>query len=344
MNQKTNEPANTSKLANLRKLLFLADNFNLIKDACRHGSTPENMINEGLMCARLNQDLLNCQPFSWVNAIVDAAIMGLPMTGVGGKAWLTKRYSKKHSGNLVMYMLGWRGMLAIVYRTKLFKRIDAGVVYQGDEFHYERGINQHLKHVPNITVNRKDENVVAFYVEGILVNGEYKFEVMQTEEVRKIQLAYASSSDVWKNHFTEQGKKTAMRRFWKWLPDHEEIQLAEAIDNANNPLAHTETAVALTPDMTGNAKLNAAVTPQADPKPSADDSETPPADDPDAPAPDDSSEVVKGHKAGSPEWHEEQARRARDEIAGMSADDLPPGASADDGGPGKATADLFREE
>lgn len=312
----TNQQIETTKLVNLRKLLYLGDNFNLIKDACRHTSTPENIINEGFICARLNPKLLECTPYSWVNALVDAAIMGLPMTGISGKAWLTKRWSKAHQAHLVQYMLGWRGMLDIVYRTKLFKRIDAGVVYQGDEFHFERGMDQHLKHVPDMTVNRKDENTTAFYVEGLLTNGEYKFEVMTSEEVRKIQKEYASTSNVWKNHFTEQGKKTAMRRFWKWLPDHVEFQLAEAIDNANNPLAQADKAVALTPDMSGNAKLLAAT------KPPADDPETPPADTP--------GEVVKGHEVGSPEWHAEQIRRAKEEIAGMAPEDLPPGAFDDE--------------
>jgi recombination protein RecT len=345
MNQNKQDIEN-SKLANLRKLLFLPDNFNLIKDSCRHGSTPENVINEALICARLTPKLLDCAPFSWVNSLVDAAIMGLPMTGQSGKAWLTKRWSGAHQANLAQYMLGWRGMLDIVYRTQLFKRIDAGVVYRGDEFHYERGMNQHLKHAPNMTGNRKDENVVGFYVEGLLTNGEFKFEVMSIDEVKKIRDNYAVDksgkvSDTWRDHFTEQGKKTVMRRFWKWLPDHEELQIAEAVDNANNPIV-TQPAVVLTPDLTGNEKLKAAIAkPESESKP-----ESKPADtsgdaslesmEPQAEPGQPMAGVVKGAVPGSPEWHLEQAKRAKDAMTGLDPADMPPGHNKD-----KATNELF---
>jgi recombination protein RecT len=74
--------------------------------------------------------------------------------------------------------------------------------------------------------------VVGFYAVAKLQGGGHAFEFMSVHQVREIARATQSKGNYgpWKDHFTEMGRKTVIRRLAKYLPLSIEFQTAVALD------------------------------------------------------------------------------------------------------------------
>jgi recombination protein RecT len=79
--------------------------------------------------------------------------------------------------------------------------------------------------------------VIAFYAVAKLVGGGHAFEIMSAEQVNEIRNAsqnYKSARDkaasVWGQHYEEMGRKTVLRRLFKYLPVSIELASAAALD------------------------------------------------------------------------------------------------------------------
>lgn len=76
--------------------------------------------------------------------------------------------------------------------------------------------------------------MIGFYAVAKLKDGGHCFEFMSRLQVERIQAAADAKnkfpSKVWKEHFTEMGRKTVIRRLAKYLPLSIEFQTAAALD------------------------------------------------------------------------------------------------------------------
>ncbi len=217
--------------------LFLAKRMAQIKSVLAKSSslTPEKMARIALNELRGNEFLTKCalsNPEAYVNAIVQAAHLGLEIGGVLGQAYLVP-----FKGEIKM-MVGYRGLLSLARRSGEITSINAEIVYSNDAFDLSLGLEANVMHKPKIIGDRGSP--VLVYMVAHFRDGGHHFEWMSVDEVMKIkerssavQSAKKSGKTTpWDTDTDEMIRKTVVRRGWKYLPMSIEMQSAQQIESA----------------------------------------------------------------------------------------------------------------
>ena len=101
-------------------------------------------------------------------------------------------------------------------------------VRAGDEFHYEFGRNETLKHIPAPNAERGE--IEYFYAYANMKNGGFAFQVMHISEIEKVRNDYSISykfdqkGSIWSKHFEAMALKTVIKKLIKYLPVSVETQ------------------------------------------------------------------------------------------------------------------------
>jgi len=182
-----------------------------------------------------NPELQNCDPISFMGAVVQASQLGLE-PGLQGHAYLIPYWNKKKGVREVQFQPGYKGLMDLAYRSGKVKFIDAHAVYEKDEFSFQYGTNPFLKHVP---AEGDRGELTHFYAVAVLENGGSIFKVMTKDDVDKIKSksqAADSKFSPWNDPvvgYIEMGKKTPIIRVCKYLPSSpEDRELGIAVASA----------------------------------------------------------------------------------------------------------------
>lgn len=147
-------------------------------------------------------------------------------------------YNRKQGNNWIkeaQYQPMVDGVLKRIRQSGEVFAIDAKVVYQDDRFeHYTDLDGDHLLHVPNYqSGNRKDSNIMLFFVRAKTKTGEVLVDVMTKSEVDNIMQMSKSAIDkdtgevkpysVWGKFYSRMGLKTVIHRIARRLPNSSEV-------------------------------------------------------------------------------------------------------------------------
>lgn len=208
-----------SKAGSLKKLLEASKKE--VEAALPKHVTPDRMLRIAMTEARKIPKLLECDPASFLGAMIQASQLGLEPGGVLGHCYLIP-YGKE-----VQFMVGYRGMLDLAMRSDKVSHIAARAVHEGDEFEWEFGLNEDLTHKPTT----EPGEITHVYCVVHLKNGCKMFDVMSRAEVEKVRRSSkAGNNGPWVSHFEEMAKKTIIRRLFKYMPLSIEIQRAVGLD------------------------------------------------------------------------------------------------------------------
>ena len=195
----------------------------------------ERMVKLALGAMRTTPKLLNCNVESFMGAVVTCSTLGLEPNTPLGHAYLIPFENRQKGTTDVQIVFGYKGLIDLARRSGQIVSIAAHEVCANDEFHFSYGLDEKLIHNPTLT-SRGD--VIAFYAVAKLVGGGYAFEVMgrdQVEEIRDASQNYKFAREkgktVWGQHFVEMGRKTVLRRLFKYLPVSIELATASNIDS-----------------------------------------------------------------------------------------------------------------
>jgi len=190
--------------------------------------TPDRMTRIALTEIRKNPGLAKADPVSFLGAIVQCAQLGLEPGNALGHAYLIPFNNRKKGITEVNLIPGYRGLIDLARRSGKIKSITAQVVKENDFFEYELGLNEELRHRPA----RKDRGETIYvYAVAKLMDGGTQFEVMDIDEVNRIKDMARYENPVWKEHFDEMARKTAVRRLFKYLPVSIEMQETMRLDS-----------------------------------------------------------------------------------------------------------------
>lgn len=207
----------------------------------RHVS-PDRMLKIALGALRTTPKLMECTVESLMGAVVQCSQLGLePNTPLGHAYLIPFEKKKKVGGEWVtekvetQIVIGYKGLIDLARRSGQVVSIAAHAVYEHDHFDYAFGLNEKLEHKPAMSARGR---VIAFYAVAKLVGGGHAFEVMSAEQVNEIRDAsqnYKFARDkektVWGQHYEEMGRKTVLRRLFKYLPVSIELASAAALDD-----------------------------------------------------------------------------------------------------------------
>jgi len=195
-----------------------------IQRALPNHMTAERMIRVALTVVNSTPALKACSFPSVAACLMQASQLGLEPDNVLGQAYLIPY--KKAGKPEAKFMIGYKGLIALARRSGDIASIHAVAVYKGDEFHYERGLEEKLQHVPSRDpANHAAKDVVAAYAVARTKDGSVQWDVMERWEIDLIRSrAQAGNSGPWVTDYPEMAKKTALRRLCKTLPLSAEVQ------------------------------------------------------------------------------------------------------------------------
>jgi recombination protein RecT len=204
--------------------------------------SPDRMLKIALGALRTTPKLMDCTVESLMGAVVQCSQLGLEPNTPLGHAYLIPFEKKKNQGGQwvvdkveTQIVIGYKGLIDLARRSGQVVSIAAHAVHEHDHFDYAYGLDEKLEHKPAMS-NRG--RVIAFYAVAKLVGGGHAFEVMSAEQVNEIRdasqnykFARDKSKTVWGQHYEEMGRKTVLRRLFKYLPVSIELATAAAIDD-----------------------------------------------------------------------------------------------------------------
>lgn len=205
----------------------------------------DRLMKIALGAMRQTPKLMECSVESLFGALVWCAQLGLEPNTPMGHAYLIP--FKKKGVMEVQCIIGYRGLIDLSRRSGQIVSIAAHEVCANDEFEFSYGLDEKLSHKPALS-NRGA--VIAYYAVAKLQGGGHAFEVMSVEQVEAIRDREGSNAwkDIWENgrpsgrrekasspwwdHPAEMGRKTAVRRLFKYLPVSIELSDAVQADDA----------------------------------------------------------------------------------------------------------------
>ena len=204
-----------------------------IKRALPKHMTADRLARVALTTIRLTPALLKCDVQSLMASIMQAAQLGLE-PGILGHCYIVPY------GNQAQFIIGYRGLIDLARRSGNIESIAAHEVCENDEFEWEFGLDEKLRHVPAL-VDRGE--IILFYAYAKFVGGGHQIHVMTREQVDKIRArSRAAANGPWVTDYVEMGRKTVVRNLAKYLPIS--IEIAKAIAQDETVKADIE------PDMT----------------------------------------------------------------------------------------------
>lgn len=211
------------KFFRIKELVESPDTLVKIGRALPSHISAEKMARVFLTACTTTPKLLECDPASLMQAVMEASSLGLLPDGVLGHGYILPYKSK------AKFIPGFRGLMDMARRSGAITRIDARVVYENDYFDYEYGLEPALKHKP---ASSDRGGLVAVYAAAkFSETNEVAFEVMSRAEVDAIRKrSPAGSYGPWVTDYEEMARKTVIRRLMKYLPLSPDIQAAVTAD------------------------------------------------------------------------------------------------------------------
>jgi recombination protein RecT len=203
--------------------------------------TVDRMMRIVMTAIRSTPQLAYCVPESFYGALLTSLQLGLEVNTPLGQAYLIPRYKGKGEKRILQchFELGYQGIVELCYRTGLYKRICADVVYKGDNFKYKYGTTAFLDHIP-CGEQETPEYAWALYE---LINGGGDFKVWTWNQAMKHGETFSESFDynnTWKspwlsNPTSQKGmvKKSVLRDALSYAPrsvENRELSNALALD------------------------------------------------------------------------------------------------------------------
>lgn len=201
------------------------------------GFDPRRFLHTAIQAFYKTPQLADCDLTSIVVAMITAAQVGIECDGIHGAL-----VPFKGKANFVpMY----QGLMASVQRSGLVKQVrPPRVVYEGDEFSYEYGLVEKMRHVPSDDPDRQTwDHLTHVYCVADMKDGSSSFIVMSRKQILAIRgRSAARSQSPWNTDPIPMAQKSAVRQLCKYLPKSAEdrmlsklIQLDELADAGVEP-------------------------------------------------------------------------------------------------------------
>lgn len=205
------------------------------------------LVQRAMMTLTRNAELGKCPLQDFVRIVIEAAELGLAIDGK--LAWAVRF---KSTWQLIV---SYQGLVAVARRGGVLKDVFGDVVCENDYFEaWREGATSHLKHRIDLGKRSRGE-VVAAYAVFVLPDGGWRYELMNREELDKIQQRAPSKSGPWSTDRPEMQKKSVIRRGMKLYSDDPGVARALEVDDRAAELERLEAEPAAAPPPDGRQSL-----------------------------------------------------------------------------------------
>lgn len=178
--------------------------------------------------------LTDCDPMSLIQAIKDAAALGLtPMT---------EDAAIIPYGRTAKLMPMWRGYVKRIRNSREVTDLDVQIVFVNDVFELQLGTEPGLTHRPILYGEKADGEYLetrgdyrGVYAWAQMPSGKYIIEWMTTDDINHVRDTWGNmkGDSPWKTSWPEMARKTVIRRLAKRLPAAAVDKLL-SLDKAND--------------------------------------------------------------------------------------------------------------
>lgn len=191
--------------------------------------TVERLIGLTMLATTSSPQLRQCTPGSVIQALMQAAQLGLEPGGPLGHAYLVPY------GTVCTMIPGYRGLFFLAVDSGAIKKGVARLIFEGDHFEWTQGVEERIDHRPNLKGDRSDAKAIGAYAVVWHPDGSTQFEVMNRAEIDRVRAASkASKNGPWVDWYGEMAKKTVVKRLLKQIAISTKAQrLADAIELDN---------------------------------------------------------------------------------------------------------------
>lgn len=184
-----------------------------------------------LTLVRDNKDLIACKPSTIILAALRIAQLRLSPDPALGQAWLIPRKARGSSEKLAQFQLGWKGALALAYRSKRVLAVRYSAVSVKDEFVWKDGKNWQLDHVPDGEGWPENQGATraAWAILDLRGGGQIP-RVMFLPEILRHKSRGEGSQPAWVSDFAAMAVKTVISDLCRRGPVEEEMGSALAWD------------------------------------------------------------------------------------------------------------------
>lgn len=196
-------------------------------------SDPARLISLASQQVRADVRLAMCSQRSLKGALMNCAQLGLE-PGAGDEVFLRPYFNEDRQAWEAQWILGYKGMVTLFWRSELARSLRAKVVYEGDDFQfaYADGPDPDLLHRPALTDNADERRgIKAFYAVASLTTGGWDVVVLSPADVNLIRPKPGTvGSEFWETHYEPMALKSCIRPLLKLLPKSKQISRALALD------------------------------------------------------------------------------------------------------------------
>lgn len=214
--------------------------------------TGDRMARIVLTAIRVNPQLAETTPASFLGCVLSCAMLGLEPNTPLGLAWLIPRMNNKAKPPQLecTLQIGYHGMIDLAGRAGA--NVYAYAVRKGDDFHYQLGSEPSVYHVPSENPGRLEQPITHAYAVAVTPDGRRNFTVLTLAEIEARRArSPASGSGPWVTDFEAMCLKTAVRAHFKWMPKSTEkaavlahgVALEEAPENGTALLSAMDPAI-----------------------------------------------------------------------------------------------------
>ncbi len=207
------QPASDKPLQSLRDYLMLRKT--QIEARIDKGMSADRLIRIAHTAATKTPKLALCPPESIYMALLAAGQLGVEPNTSLKHGYLVPRWNAKTRQNEAVFQVGYQGLIYSAIRSGSVRAVWAEVVCENDRFEAPRGHNPDIVH----HVNLKDPGeIIAAYAVAVMPDGTKKDALMSRAQIEKNRDSGGGQdgpSAIWRDHFGEMAKKTAIIRLMK---------------------------------------------------------------------------------------------------------------------------------
>lgn len=203
-----------------------------------------------------NPKLAECTPETVLSCFMRCTVLGLEPSDVDGlgRAYILPFYNGKKKHMEATFIIGYKGLIDLARRSGKIKDISARAVYDGDEFAFEYGLNETLRHVPKAT-DRTPEKLTHVYCVVHFVDGGHYIDVMTRSEIEGVRKrSKAANSGPWVTDYEAMAKKSVIRRSAPYLPLATQMLKAVASDETDGGFMDVITTAPLVEESDGKGE------------------------------------------------------------------------------------------
>lgn len=180
-----------------------------------------------------NPVLMECTKESLLSSVLASAQLGLDIDSPMGYCYMIPYINKKRNVREAKFIIGYKGIVELLYRSNHVLKVNSKIVYEKDDFHYEEGIETVLKHVPYIKGDAGKR--IGTYTVVKLQNGENIVIWVSAKEIEALRMK-STAQDIYLEANDPTGnmwKKAGIRQIIKYIPkqDVPDIAKVESYDD-----------------------------------------------------------------------------------------------------------------